>query len=177
MRIALLGATGRTGGEFMNQALAAGHHVVAYVHRHAAGDRGREGDGSVPGRRAIGPGVGETLANTRYPLPFRLQHLSCRQLRGPRGGGVVSRGQRTELDHHASRSATGYRMPSTVRADVGVIVSMLDAPATFGRRLLITSVPGEKNRSCGWCSTRVLQAIPVIRNGRTPLARDVSKFW
>lgn len=33
MRIALLGATGRTGTEFMEQALAAGHEVVAYVRR------------------------------------------------------------------------------------------------------------------------------------------------
>lgn len=33
MRIALLGATGRTGTEFMQQALARGHEIVAYVRR------------------------------------------------------------------------------------------------------------------------------------------------
>lgn len=33
MKIALLGATGRTGTEFMEQALAAGHQIVAYVRR------------------------------------------------------------------------------------------------------------------------------------------------
>jgi uncharacterized protein YbjT (DUF2867 family) len=33
MRIALLGATGRTGTEFMTRALAQGHEVVAYVRR------------------------------------------------------------------------------------------------------------------------------------------------
>ncbi|GAA1056933.1 NADH-flavin reductase [Agromyces luteolus] len=33
MRIAVLGATGRTGGEVVRQALAAGHEVVAYVRR------------------------------------------------------------------------------------------------------------------------------------------------
>ncbi|MEE4025487.1 NAD(P)-binding oxidoreductase [Gordonia sp. PKS22-38] len=38
MKIAVLGATGRTGGEFVNQALAAGHDVVAYVRRPEAMD-------------------------------------------------------------------------------------------------------------------------------------------
>lgn len=33
MRIAVLGATGRTGGEFVTQALDGGHEVVAYVRR------------------------------------------------------------------------------------------------------------------------------------------------
>ncbi|WP_436701936.1 NAD(P)-dependent oxidoreductase [Nocardioides sp. BYT-33-1] len=33
MRIALLGATGKTGSEVLNQALAAGHSVVAYARR------------------------------------------------------------------------------------------------------------------------------------------------
>lgn len=33
MRIAVLGATGRTGSEFVQQAIAAGHEVVAYVRR------------------------------------------------------------------------------------------------------------------------------------------------
>lgn len=33
MKIAVLGATGRTGKEFVSQALAAGHEVVAYVRR------------------------------------------------------------------------------------------------------------------------------------------------
>ncbi|NHI16083.1 NAD(P)-dependent oxidoreductase [Microbacterium excoecariae] len=33
MRIAVLGATGRTGGEVVRQALAAGHDLVAYVRR------------------------------------------------------------------------------------------------------------------------------------------------
>lgn len=38
MRIAVLGATGRTGSEFVTQALAAGHEVVAYVRRPDAMD-------------------------------------------------------------------------------------------------------------------------------------------
>lgn len=33
MVIAVVGATGRTGGEFVNQAIAAGHKVIAYVRR------------------------------------------------------------------------------------------------------------------------------------------------
>lgn len=38
MRIAVLGATGRTGREFVAQALAAGHEVVAFVRRPEAVD-------------------------------------------------------------------------------------------------------------------------------------------
>ncbi|WP_155059817.1 NAD(P)-dependent oxidoreductase [Streptomyces blattellae] len=47
MRIALLGATGRTGTEFMEQALAAGNEVVAYVRR-------PEALGARPGLSVVG---------------------------------------------------------------------------------------------------------------------------
>jgi len=62
MRIALLGATGRTGGEYLEQALGAGPEVVGYVRRpealeakladHGTGESQLAGTGRPPPRTA-----------------------------------------------------------------------------------------------------------------------------
>lgn len=57
MRIALLGATGRTGRQFVQQALAAGHQIVAYARRPQALDQ-------RPGLRVVGGQLDDTATLT-----------------------------------------------------------------------------------------------------------------
>ena len=57
MRIALLGATGRTGGELMKQAPAAGHEVVAHVRR-------TEALGAHPSLTVVGSQLDDTATLT-----------------------------------------------------------------------------------------------------------------
>nr|WP_064569830.1 NAD(P)-binding oxidoreductase [Gordonia sp. LAM0048] len=57
MKIAVLGATGRTGQEFVDQALAAGHEVVAYVRR-------PEAIQPAPGLTVVKGGLDDTDAMT-----------------------------------------------------------------------------------------------------------------
>lgn len=61
MRIAVIGATGRTGKELVAQALAAGHEVVAYVRRPAAVAAAR-GLTVVGGQLDDAPAMAEALA-------------------------------------------------------------------------------------------------------------------
>lgn len=81
MRIAVIGATGRTGTELVTQALAAGHEVVAYVRRPEAVDptsgltvvRGQLDDeaaitGALAGCDAVTVALGNPMRHASAPL-------------------------------------------------------------------------------------------------------------
>lgn len=114
MRIALLGATGRTGGEYLEQALAAGPEVVGYVRRPEALEA-----------KLADHGTGESqLAGTGRPRP--------RTANRPQTANPVF------VDY-----APGRKMPRAARTNrADVAAAMLDSigdPGKLGKQMLRAS--------------------------------------